>query len=160
MAKRLVNKKLLNVYYQGDMTIWLFKSLERHLETSVYIFIGIFGMEVTYKQVRGRMDLDYGKELEKCHPRQILTRKTELINAESVRKLFGAENYSEMISRIKERFHGPTAYDDLINCLTENGIIEDFDSLTLKTKTINNALGSFPFHFQPVHGPFTGQCPE
>lgn len=123
MTKK-IQKHLLNQYIQDDIAPWLFKHQEQQKKTTVRIDLGVFGMTVVYTQQTGRFDVDLCKGAEEWHPRQTLSKSTAFINAEAVRKLFEAKNYSEMICRIKERFQGPTAYDDLLNYLSENRIIE------------------------------------
>ena len=48
---------------------------------------------------------------------------TEGIDGKAVRMLFGGNSDKEMCQHIKERFHGPTAYDDLLAYLKENNVI-------------------------------------
>ena len=129
MANIMIQKRLFDEYYQGDgdLAPRLYQRHEPYVETTVYVSLTALGMDVNYRKETGRLDLDYGKGVEEWHPRQTLVKKTAFINAEAVRKLFGAKDYSEMIDCIKERFHESTAYDDLLNYLTENGIIGNFD---------------------------------
>lgn len=112
MAKK-IQKHLLNQLINDDVAPWLFKHQEQHTRTVVYVMVTIFGMDVNYRQETEIPD----------HPRQALHKTVREINAEAVRKLFEAKNYSEMIERIKERFHESTAYDDLLNYLNENNLI-------------------------------------
>lgn len=120
MAKKLIQQRLLDEYFQDDMAPSgkLYEHKEEHIYIRVYVLLNIYGMELDYRQETGSMDLDYGQV-----PQQTLHRKTTFISAEAVRKLFGADNYLEMIERIKERFQGPSVYDDLLNYLRENKII-------------------------------------
>lgn len=122
MTKK-IQKHLLNQYIQDDIAPWLFKLQEQYVEITVYVYVTIFGFEVNYRKEIGGAE-NWKREDENLEPVQTLHRRTSFINAEAVRKLFEAKNYSEMICRIKERFQGPTAYDDLLNYLSENRIIE------------------------------------
>ena len=122
MAKK-IQKHLLNQLINDDVAPWLFKHQEQHTRTVVYVMVTIFGFEVNYRKEIGGAE-NWKREDENLEPVQTLHRQTSFINAEAVRKLFEAKNYSEMICRIKERFQGPTAYDDLLNYLSENRIIE------------------------------------
>ena len=120
MAKRLINKRLLNEYYNNGMAPFgnLFGQRDQHVHKCIYISLNIYGMELDSREEIGRFDVDYGQA-----PRYSLNSQTSFINAEAVRKLFGAQNYSEMLERIKERFHEETAYEDFQNYLHENKII-------------------------------------
>lgn len=120
MAKRLINKRLLNEYYNNEMAPFgnLFEQRDQHVHECIYISLNIYGMELDSREEIGRLDVDYGQA-----PRYTLHYQTQFINAEAVRKLFGAQNYSEMLERIKERFHEETAYEDFQNYLHENKII-------------------------------------
>lgn len=120
MAKRLINKRLLNEYFNDEMAPSgkLFEQRDQHAHDYILISLNIYGMELNSIEEIGRVDVDYGQV-----PRYTLHSKTSFINAEAVRKLFGAQNYSEMLERIKERFHGETAEDDLLNYLHENKIV-------------------------------------
>lgn len=48
MAKRLINKRLLNEYYNNEMAPSgnLFEQREGHLDRSTFVFLSIFGMEI------------------------------------------------------------------------------------------------------------------
>lgn len=120
MAKRLINKRLLNEYFNDEMAPFgnLFEQRDQHAHKCIYISLSIFGMGLDSREEIGRLDVDYGQA-----PRYTLVSQTQFINAEAVRKLFGAQNYSEMLERIKERFHEETAYEDFQNYLHENKII-------------------------------------
>lgn len=120
MAKRLINKRLLNEYYNNEMAPFgnLFEQRDQHARKCIYISLNIYGMGLDSREEIGRLDVDYGQA-----PRYTLHSQTQFINAEVVRKLFGAQNYSEMLERIKERFHEETAYEDFQNYLHENKII-------------------------------------
>ena len=109
MAKKTIKKYFLSYLPYAQ----LFTGKEQHTHTAVYVMVTNFGMEVNYRQETEIPD----------HPRQALHKSVSEINAEAVRKLFEAKNYLEMIERIKERFHEPTAYDDLLNYLNENNLI-------------------------------------
>ena len=113
-------KKVIQKYFLDDMApmVKLFEYLEQQQRVDVYVTVTDFGMDLDYRQETGSMDLDYGQV-----PRQTLHRKIQFINAEAVRKLYDAKNYSEMLERIKERFHEETAYDDLLNYLHENKVV-------------------------------------
>ena len=116
MAKKVIQKYFLD----EDMAtvVKLFEHRDQNIDIGVFVSVNDFGMEQIYSQETGKMGGDFGEAL-----RQRLSRTTSFINAEAVRKLFGAQNYSEMLERIKERFHTETAYDDLLNYLHENKII-------------------------------------
>lgn len=116
MAKKVNQKYFLD----EDIApvVKLFEHREQSMHISVYVNVNDFGMELIYSKETGKMGVDFGQAL-----RQRLSRTTSFINAEAVRKLFGAQNYSEMLKRIKERFHEETAYDDLLNYLHENNIV-------------------------------------
>lgn len=120
MAKRLINKRLLNEYFNEEMAPSgkLFEQKDQHVHECVRISLNIYGMELDSTEEIGRVDVDYGQA-----PRYTLHSKTSFINAEAVRKLFGAQNYLEMIERIREHFHEETAYEDFQNYLHENKII-------------------------------------
>ena len=120
MAKRLINKRLLNEYFNDEMAPSgkLFEQRDQHAHECIRISLNIYGMELDSTEEIGRVDVDYGQA-----PRYTLHSKTSVINAEAVRKLFGAQNYLEMIECIKERFHEETAYEDFQNYLHENKII-------------------------------------
>lgn len=120
MAKRLINKRLLNEYYNNEKAPsgMLFEQKEGHLDRSTFVSLTISGMDITEKSELGIKGDEYGH-----FPIQTLSNRTQFINAESVRKLFGAQNYSEMLLCIKARFHDETAYDDLIDYLQENNIV-------------------------------------
>ena len=120
MAKRLINKRLLNEYFNDEMapSRKLFEQKDQHVHECVRMSLNIYGMELDSIEEIGRVDVDYGQA-----PRYTLHSKTSFINAEAVRKLFGAQNYLEMIECIKERFHEETAYEDFQNYLRENKIV-------------------------------------
>ena len=113
-------KKVIQKYFLEDMApvARLFKHRDQNNDTAVFVSVNDFGMELIYSQETGNIGGDFGKDL-----RQRSSRTTSFINAEAVRKLFGAENYSVMLERIKERFHEETAYDDLLNYLHDNKIV-------------------------------------
>ena len=46
------------------------------------------------------------------------------IDAFAVQKLIGGKNFDEMADLIHERFAGPTAYEDFLTFIHENGIYE------------------------------------
>ena len=114
MAKK-VNKK----YFLDDIApvIRLFKHRDQNIDIGVFVSVNDFGMELTYSRETGEMGGDFGQSI-----RQRLSKTISFINAEAVRKLLGAQNYSEMLECIKERFSEETAYDDLLNYLHENNI--------------------------------------
>ena len=120
MAKRLINKRLLNEYFNDEMAPSgkLFEQRDQHAHECIRISLNIYGMELDSTEEIGRVDLGDWQA-----PRYTLHYKTSFINAEAVRKLFGAQNYLEMIECIKERFHEETAYEDFQNYLHENKII-------------------------------------
>ena len=47
------------------------------------------------------------------------------IDAKAVLKIFKADDYEDMLDKIKERFNSHSAYDDLVAYLKENGIIKE-----------------------------------
>ena len=116
MAKKVIQK----YFVEGDMPpmVKLFVQRKKQMRVDVYMIVTDSGMELASRQETGVMGLEYGQ-----HPLQTLHRKTQFVNAESVRKLFGAQNYSEMLLCIKARFHDETAYDDLIDYFQENNIV-------------------------------------
>lgn len=116
MAKKVIQK----YFVEGDMPpmVKLFVQRKKQMRVDVYVIVTDSGMELASRQETGVMGLEYGQ-----HPLQTLHRKTQFISAEAVRELFGTQNYSEMLDRIKERFHEETAYDDLLSYLHENNIV-------------------------------------
>ena len=49
------------------------------------------------------------------------------IDAFAVQKLIGGKNFDEMADLIRDRFNGPTAYEDFLAYIHENGIFEQKD---------------------------------
>ncbi len=113
-------KKVYQKYFLDEIApvVRLFKHRDQNIDIGVFVSVNDFGMELTYSRETGEMGGDFGQAL-----RQRLSRTTSFINAEAVRKLCGAQNYSEMLERLKEQFHEENAYDDLLNYLHENNII-------------------------------------
>lgn len=113
-------KKVYQKYLTDDMApvVRLFKHCDQNTNIGVFVCVNNFGMELIYSRETGEMGGDFAQAL-----RQRLSRTTSFINAEAVRKLCGAQNYSEMLERLKEQFHEENAYDALLNYLHENNII-------------------------------------